>query len=115
MLQFDVALTSDQGGPFDLGFSHEVGQSLAPAVLPVAITDNSPAGVTSDLVVADATDGTVTVVTQNGSGDFAVADTFDVGAQPSGVAADDLNGDGVVDIVVAAEGDDAVTVLLSNP
>ena len=40
---------------------------------------------------------------------------IDVGTNPFGVATEDLNGDGVLDIVTVNQGDSTLTLLLSNP
>lgn len=51
-VDLDVTVSANEGGPFVISLSELVGQPLAPNV-PVAIPDANPAGVTSDLVVAD--------------------------------------------------------------
>ena len=53
VLDFDVTVTANEGGPFAYSFQHEVGQSLVPAGLPAGIPDNNPTGVTSTLAVGD--------------------------------------------------------------
>ncbi len=116
----DIAVVDRAGGVFVLtgagtamfAVSELIATGSSPVDVAVADVDDDGR---DDLLVADATDGTVTVVTQDGGGSFAVAATFDVASTPSGIAAADLNGDGIADIVVAAEGADAVTVLVSNP
>src|SRR5262249_23177537 len=52
------------------------------------------------------------VLLSNGDGSFQDAQTFDVGSGPSGVAAADLDGNGVKDLVVTNQGDGTVSVLL---
>jgi len=70
----------------------------------------------SDLAVANFNTNTVTVLLGNGAGGFAAAPSspFLVGAAPISVAAADFNGDGKVDLAIATEVDNAVTVLLGN-
>jgi subtilisin-like proprotein convertase family protein len=53
VLDFEVSVTTNEGGPFVHAFQHEVGQSLVPAGLPASIPDNSTGGVTNTLTVAD--------------------------------------------------------------
>jgi subtilisin-like proprotein convertase family protein len=50
-VQFNLSVSSDQGGPFPMSFSVPVGSSLTPGGLPASIPDNAPAGVTSTLNV----------------------------------------------------------------
>jgi hypothetical protein len=63
---------------------------------------------TPDLVAANASDGTVSILLGDGQGAFAPQQTFAVGASPQDVAAVDLNGDGRSDlpdlVVVDASG-----------
>lgn len=51
-VDLDLQVTATGGGPFAIALSGLIGQPLAPNV-PVAIPDNDPVGVESDLVVAD--------------------------------------------------------------
>jgi len=50
-IDFQLSLTSNEGGPYPMSFSIPVGVSLTPSGLPVAIPDNTPAGVASTLTV----------------------------------------------------------------
>jgi subtilisin-like proprotein convertase family protein len=50
-IDLDLAITSNEGN-FAASTTVTLGQALAPAGLPVAIPDNNPAGIESDLVVA---------------------------------------------------------------
>jgi len=50
-IDFELLVTSNEGGPYPMAFSRRVGQPLAPGGLPAAIPDNSVAGVTSTLTV----------------------------------------------------------------
>jgi len=69
-----------------------------------------------DLAVANATDGTVTVLLGNGSGGFTAASgsPFKVGSDPQSVAVGDFNKDGKPDLAVANFNDGTITVLLGN-
>ncbi len=57
-----------------------------------------------DVVVADATDGTVSVLLGNGDGTLQPRLTYLVGASPVSLAMGDLNADGKPDLVVANQG-----------
>jgi hypothetical protein len=67
-----------------------------------------------DLIAANANDGTVTVLTNNGDGTFTPASTNTVGSGPVSFAAVDVNGDGKVDLIAANSGDSTLTVLTNN-
>ncbi len=69
-----------------------------------------------DLAVANATDGTVTVLLGNGTGGFTAApgSPFRVGSAPQFVAAGDFNGDKKPDLAVVNFNDNSVTILLNN-
>jgi uncharacterized protein (TIGR03437 family) len=69
-----------------------------------------------DLAVANATDGTVTVLLSSGSGGFTAApgSPFSAGADPIFVAAGDFHGGGKPDLAIVNEGKGTVTVLLNN-
>ena len=67
-----------------------------------------------DLVVANALDDTVSVLTGAGNGTFGAPITYGVGNEPKAVMAGDLNGDGRIDLVTANQGSGDVSVLLAN-
>jgi hypothetical protein len=67
-----------------------------------------------DLVVANFSSNTASVLLNNGSGAFAPKVDYATGTQPISVAAADLNGDSRPDIIVANYGSDTVSVLLNN-
>jgi hypothetical protein len=72
----------------------------------------------ADLVVVnhgdEITDGTVSVLMNNGDGSFAAQETYSVGVGPAFVAIGDLNGDGYPDVAVSNFVDNSVSVLLNN-
>jgi hypothetical protein len=69
-----------------------------------------------DLAVSNANDDTVSILTNQGTGDgsFVVTSTVAVGAAPSSVVASDFNGDAFVDLAVTNLGDDNVVVLFGD-
>ncbi len=69
-----------------------------------------------DLVTANYSASSVTVLLGDGSGGFTAApgSPFAVGANPASVAVADFNGDGIPDLAIANSGANNVTVLLGN-
>jgi hypothetical protein len=70
------------------------------------------------LVCANSGDGTLTVLTNNGSGGFGSHATLTVGffagSYPQSVVAADVNGDGLPDLVSANYSDNSLSVLLNG-
>ncbi len=52
-MDFELVVNTDQGGPYNMFFSKDVGQAASPAGLPLAIPDNAPAGASSSFNVSD--------------------------------------------------------------
>jgi Bacterial type II and III secretion system protein/FG-GAP-like repeat len=69
-----------------------------------------------DLAVANQTDNTISIFQGNGDGTFKTPTSISLpsGYGPSGLAAEDLNGDGHIDLVVADSGSNTISVLLGN-
>jgi len=68
-----------------------------------------------DVVVANAiSDGTVSVLLNNGDGTFPPRTNYGAGALPASVAVGDVNGDGAPDLALANNRDGTVSVLLGN-
>src|SRR5262245_62602055 len=65
-----------------------------------------------DLVTANYSDNTVSVLLNQGNGSFAAAAGYPVGASPYGVATGDFNRDGRADVVTANSASNNVSVLL---
>src|SRR5262249_16876071 len=57
-----------------------------------------------DIVTANSTDNTVSVLLNDGTGNFAQAVTFKVGLNPTGIVAADFNHDGKIDLAVSHNG-----------
>ncbi len=91
-------------------------------ILPTSIaagnlTDSiGTSGGLDDIVVASALDNSVTIAFQTAPGVFdQKVVTLPVGIAPSDISLVDVNGDGLLDIVVTDESSGDVTVLLNNP
>jgi cytochrome c peroxidase len=67
-----------------------------------------------DVAVANDPGGTVSVLLNDGAGNFTLKATLPVGTDASSVTAKDLDGDGRIDLVVANGKDDTVTVLVNQ-
>ncbi len=85
------------------------------APMGMAAGDLSGDGV-ADLVVANLNDGTLSVLVSNGVDTFVPGPQplIAVGPIPFATVVSDLNGDGLLDIAVANQGDDSVHVWLGN-
>jgi hypothetical protein len=66
------------------------------------------------LVVANNAANSVSVLLGNGDGTFQAAESYAAGANPQSVAVEDVNGDGMADVVAADAGSGSVSVLLGN-
>jgi hypothetical protein len=79
----------------------------------------APVGTThglDDLVVANSLDNSVTIAFQTAPGVFdSKTITIPVGITPSDIALTDVNGDGLLDIVVTDQASGDITVLLNDP
>jgi len=67
-----------------------------------------------DLVVANGTDNTLTILLGNGDGTFTPASSPPAPGSPFGLAVGDFNGDGKLDLAVANFDVNTVTILLGN-
>ena len=67
-----------------------------------------------DLICSDLYGDAVTVLTNNGSGDFVLAGTFAVGHLPYPVTPADVNGDGKVDLICVNGGSGTLSVLTNS-
>jgi hypothetical protein len=67
-----------------------------------------------DLVSANGTGNTLSVLTNNGSGGFVLSSTVITGTGPRSVAAADINGDGKVDLISASSSGNSLTLLTNN-
>ena len=67
-----------------------------------------------DLISANYSGNTLTVLTNNGTGGFVTAGTYSVGSSPFSVCAADVNGDGKVDLISANGDGNSLTVLTNS-
>ena len=67
-----------------------------------------------DIVTANQGDNTVSVLLNNGTGNFATAATYAVGLDPVAVAIGDFNGDGNLDIATLNGQNNSVSILFGN-
>ena len=67
-----------------------------------------------DILVANYTDGTISVLLGNGDGTFKTQTTYPVGLGPDYINVADFNGDGKPDILVSNAADGTVGILLGN-
>ena len=112
-----TVLTNDGSGGFDSNATLNVGSGPYSYPLNVAAADGDGDG-KPDLISANLGDGTLTVLTNNGSGGFGFNATLNVGLSPNSapafVLAADVNGDGKPDLISANSGDNTVTVLTND-
>ena len=101
----NAQFTGAPGSPFPAGTSPDF----------VAVGDFNGDG-KPDLAIANLETNNVTVLLGLGTGDFAAAagSPLPVGSSPDSVAVGDFNGDGKLDLAIANQGDNTVTVLLGN-
>lgn len=67
-----------------------------------------------EIVVANGDDNTVTVLLNDGSGNFSVGDTFNVGASPVSITSGDFDNDGNQDVAVANQGSATISILFGK-
>jgi len=109
-----VFLNSEQSpGTFGAGISSATGSA---GKSPVAVATgyfNGPSK-NLDVVVANSTANTITVMYGDGTGHFSSTASHNVGSNPSSVVVADFNNDGYPDIAVTNAGDGTVSVWLNN-
>jgi hypothetical protein len=69
---------------------------------------------TLDLVVANSTSNTVSVLLGNGNGTYRAQVTYPTGVSPEGVAVADFNGDGYLDFAVTNSASNTISIFLGN-
>ena len=79
----------------------------------IAVGDFNRDGI-ADLVTANSTAGTISVLPGNGDGTFGSHRDYTVGMKPVAVVTGDFNNDGKTDIAAANQADNNVSILLGN-
>ncbi len=98
-------------GSFQAGITSTLSAGKSPVA--IAVGDFNKDG-NLDVVVANSTANTVTVMFGDGTGHFSSTATYNVGTSPSAVTVADFNKDTSPDIAVTNAGDGTVSVLLNN-
>jgi Flp pilus assembly secretin CpaC len=103
--------TATPGSPIKLGTSEQGPTAIASAIF--RLTDATHLVQPADLVIANGTSNTVAVLLggDNFDGTFveAAGSPFTVGTNPSAVVIADFDGDGLLDIAVANQGDNSIS------
>ncbi|HEY3644138.1 MAG TPA: VCBS repeat-containing protein [Gammaproteobacteria bacterium] len=95
----------------DVAYASEAGGGKGPVSVTSADLDGDGF---PDLVTANGSDGTVSVLRNDGDGTFAAPAAYAAGTDPVAVAVADVNGDGLPDLVVADLGSNSVQILLND-
>jgi hypothetical protein len=95
----------------DLSYASEAAIGSGPAS--VTITDINGDGF-PDIIAANGSDGSVSILLNNGDGTFAAPVSYSAGTYAVTAAAADLNGDGQPDLAVTDAGTNSVQVLLND-
>src|SRR6185312_6834302 len=98
------------------GFAPDASYTVAPNTPATSVADFNSDGL-PDLVVAgyDASgNGSLNILINNGDGTFQNALSYPAGNAPAAIAAADLDGDGVPDVVTAAPTSGTLNIFLSN-
>ncbi len=105
---------------FNLGFKEDTGyvftlrpNSSIPSPTSIETTDFDNDGAI-DIVLTDDTANLVLVVFNNGTGIFGRGMVFETGLKPKKVAIDDLNADGMKDLVIANVGSNSINIVLGS-
>ena len=130
--QNDLAVANQQDNSISILINQGNGNFTQPnAAIALGTNETGPAAIASgvfrltdvnhltqpvDLVIANSTSNTVTVLLGNGDGTFVEApgSPFTVGAQPRAVVIADFNGDGQLDFAVANSGDNSISTFFGN-
>src|SRR5690348_4388865 len=102
------------GSPVALGANEQGAAGIASGTF--RLTDATHLTQPTDLVIANASSNTVSVLLGNGDGTFAEApgSPFATGVQPRAVVVTDFNGDGKLDFAVLNSGDNTISTFQGN-
>jgi hypothetical protein len=96
----------------EIGYQSAVNITVGNAPSDVGIVNLN--GGLSDLVVANSSDNTISVLLNQGGGTFATPTSWSVGAEPVSLTTGDFNGDGNQDVVTANAGSFNLSLLFGN-
>lgn len=108
-------LLGNGDGTFTVGTSVVTGNS--PVSVVAANFHDAVPGSSPDLAVANQADNTISIFQGNGDGTFSASPTvlqLPVGFKPAALAAADFNRDGHLDLTVADQGNNTVSIFLGN-
>jgi len=108
-----TVLTNNGHGGFGLYATLPVGASASSYPDSIAVADVNGDG-KPDLISANSSDGTLTVLTNNGNGGFGLYATLTVGSGPASVIATNVSGNGQPDLISANAYDGTLTVFTNN-
>jgi hypothetical protein len=131
--QADIAAANQNDNSISILLNNKNGNFTQPGTSPILLGKNEtgPAAIASavlrtsstavpspatDLVVANSTSNTVSVLLGNGDGTFteATGSPFATGKQPSAIVIADFDGDGNLDFAVANKGDNSISLFKGN-
>lgn len=119
-LEFIVPVPGSFLVVYNLGFKEDTGYIFTlrpfpstPSPASIETTDFDNDG-TIDIVLADDMANLVLVLLNNGAGIFGTGMIFETGLKPKKVAIDDLNSDGMKDLVIANVGSPSINVVLGS-
>ncbi len=106
-------LRNDGGGSFNIGGTFNTGGHGSFSLIAEDLDLDGDGGEEGDLdiAVANSSSGNVSVLLNDGSGNFEMTGLFPTGQEPTSLIAGDLDGDGDADLAVANGIDGTVTVL----
>jgi hypothetical protein len=129
----DIAVANQKDNSISILLNNNKGNFSQPGTSPILLGKNEtgPAAIASavlrasttavptpaaDLVIANSSSNTVSVLLGNGDGTFteATGSPFATGKQPSAIVIADFNGDGNLDFAVANKGDNSISVFEGN-
>ncbi len=129
----DIAVANQNDNSISILLNNNKGTFIQPGTSPILLGKNEtgPAAIASavlrasttavptpaaDLVIANSSSNTVSVLLGNGDGTFteATGSPFATGKQPSAIVIADFNGDGNLDFAVANKGDNSISVFEGN-
>jgi hypothetical protein len=110
-----VIVTNDGNGLFFLASKPVVFRAPTAVAIADVNNDGKPDVLTIGGDATSPAPGAVSVLINQGNGQFAAAINYPVGADPRALIAADLNGDGQPDIVCGNSGENNLTVLFNTP